>query len=94
MAREETRRPSKPWSLDCCFSFSCKKIPRKIPIRKKPSFARKIKKLATDQEWKLRGKVKIMIEVKLKVAKIKAYICEHALLHPPSLIPIVRMAGL
>ena len=29
LAREETRRLPKFQSLDCCFSFSCKKIPRK-----------------------------------------------------------------
>ena len=27
LAKEETRRPPKPQSLDCCFSFSCKKFP-------------------------------------------------------------------
>ena len=66
LAREETRRPPKPQSLDCCFSFSCKKS-QKILIRKtvlcQPG---KKKKKYNYQEWKFWWKVKIMVEVKLK----------------------------
>ena len=44
LAREETRRPPKPQSLDCCFSFSCKKFPENPDKEDGPLLARKKKK--------------------------------------------------